>query len=675
MKTPVGFKEINNWKILGPNGFVEFDGVKCSKVDEYMEITFTSGDVLKATCDHKLYTPDEEIIELQDLQVGDQCLTDQDGYFLEVSEIETIDEDVLVYTPINVDDGHQYVTHDGLISKNCAFVPHSIMEELWASVYPVVSSAKGTKVILVSTPNGADGLFYEIYSKAEQRIANEANGIVEAKVNEDDEQWMPFKFLWDEVPGRDEQWKQTQLESFNHDYSKWNQEFGCVANDTLIDVEIDGEKKRLDISDILCHMEDFEEVEDENFTKNTRGMKVLTHTGYEDFSGVFKTEKQQVYKVYFSNGSELRTSANHGVYTSIGNVISVKNLKTTDIIQTDSGLSTPTIVIATGEFEHLYDLTDVKNIDKAYFTNGVLSHNCEFLGSSHILVRAERIGEMESVCTFINKQNTIKVKDYSGARMNVLHEPVVGNSYVIGCDISDGIGGDSTVIKVFDITNPLHIHEVAFLRENVMNTLNLPYILAVTGLDYNIAPILIESNHEGTIIKLLEQVYEYENVVSTKRDRLGIYSTAAVKVEACLKMKGYLESPHIKVDFFDQQFLTELKSFEKRKSGNKYGYTYGPKNKADDTVLATIWAFYVFSADIIEYYFDVEFGKYGYLDIPTVCKSFYSAQEVEASKDYFRTVVMESHNMLMNGEESSPFDDAEDVPEHRKTGIFTMGEW
>jgi hypothetical protein len=676
MKTAIGFKKIDNWRILGPNGFVDFDGIKCSEVDSFMEITFHNGSKLQATSDHKLYTPDEDIIELQDLEVGDDCLTDQEGYYLKVSEIEVIEESVLVYTPINVDDGHQYVTHDGLVSKNCAFVPHGIMEELWASVYPVVSSAKGTKVILVSTPNGADGLFYEIYDKAEKRVNNEKNGIVIEKVNEDDEQWVPFKFLWDEVPGRDEQWKATQIESFNGDLSKWNQEFGCVSGDTLVEVKMDDEKHTLSVTDLIFHMEDFEDHDSENYFSNTREMTVRTPDGYVAFSGIFRTAKQQLYKVFLDNGFEITVSGNHGFYTETMDVISARNLKTTDVLQVSNGCTAkPIMVVPTNEQDNLYDLTDVDNDAKSYLTNGIVSHNCEFLGSSHILVRAECISEMEAVTALINKDSKIKTKDYMGARMHVLHEPVAGNSYMIGCDISDGIGGDSTVIKVFDITNPLHIREVAFLRENVMNILNLPYILAVTGLDYNIAPILIESNHEGTIIKLLEQVYEYENVVSTKRDRLGIYSTAAVKVEACLKMKGYLESPHVQVDFFDQQFLTELKSFEKRKSGNKYGYTYGPKNKADDTVLATIWAFYIFNSDIIEYYFDVEFGKYGYMDIPTVCKSFYSESEIESSKEYFKTVVMESHNLLMNGSVESPFDDAEDIPEHRKTGVFNMGEW
>jgi len=45
-------------------------------------------------------------------------------------------------------------------SANCviidemAFIPQNICDEFFASVMPVISSAKGTKAIIISTPNG-----------------------------------------------------------------------------------------------------------------------------------------------------------------------------------------------------------------------------------------------------------------------------------------------------------------------------------------------------------------------------------------------------------------------------------------------------------------------------------------------------------------------------------------
>ncbi len=71
------------------------------------------------------------------------------------------------------------------------------MNEFFASVIPVVSSAKDSNVILVSTPNGTDNLFYDIWTQANSK---------EAKTNR--EGWRPFRIDWFEVPGRTEEWKE-----------------------------------------------------------------------------------------------------------------------------------------------------------------------------------------------------------------------------------------------------------------------------------------------------------------------------------------------------------------------------------------------------------------------------------------------------------------------------------
>lgn len=47
-----------------------------------------------------------------------------------------------------------------------AFIPKNIIEEFWASVIPIVSSDKNSKIIAVSTPNGASGKFYELWQQA-----------------------------------------------------------------------------------------------------------------------------------------------------------------------------------------------------------------------------------------------------------------------------------------------------------------------------------------------------------------------------------------------------------------------------------------------------------------------------------------------------------------------------
>ena len=68
--------------------------------------------------------------------------------------------------------------------------------------------------MIVSTPNGATGKYYDIFSKAQ--------------LEETDKNWNGWaweKMYWYELDDRDEQWKRDQLKMINHDMDKWNQEY------------------------------------------------------------------------------------------------------------------------------------------------------------------------------------------------------------------------------------------------------------------------------------------------------------------------------------------------------------------------------------------------------------------------------------------------------------------
>ncbi len=126
---------------------------------------------------------------------------------------------------------------DAARSKSCnvlmideaAFVPVGLMNELWASAYPILSSSKSSKCVMVSTPNGTGNLFYTTYTNA-----------ILGKSVKDDEQWTPVRIDWWDVPNRDEIWKQQQIVSFNYDMRKFNQEFGNEFHGstfTLVDIQ------------------------------------------------------------------------------------------------------------------------------------------------------------------------------------------------------------------------------------------------------------------------------------------------------------------------------------------------------------------------------------------------------------------------------------------------------
>ena len=89
-----------------------------------------------------------------------------------------------------------------------AFVPNHVADSFFASVYPTITSGKNTKVIIVSTPHGMNH-FYRMWHDAEKR-KNE---------------YIPTDVHWSEVPGRDEEWKETTIA--NTSEQQFKVEFEC----------------------------------------------------------------------------------------------------------------------------------------------------------------------------------------------------------------------------------------------------------------------------------------------------------------------------------------------------------------------------------------------------------------------------------------------------------------
>jgi len=105
-------------------------------------------------------------------------------------------------------------------------------DEFFTSVYPTISSGKESKIILVSTPNGLNH-FYSVWVNAVEN----RNG------------YNPIMVTWQDVPGRDERWKENTLAGMNFDIEKFNQEYACVTGDTKITIR-DKETKEIEVISI-----------------------------------------------------------------------------------------------------------------------------------------------------------------------------------------------------------------------------------------------------------------------------------------------------------------------------------------------------------------------------------------------------------------------------------------
>ena len=94
-----------------------------------------------------------------------------------------------------------------LLIDEAALIPQNVLKEFWASVFPTMSSFKQSQILVMSTPRGRQGLYYELYDGA----LKGKNGFVHKRVD------------WWQVPGHDEKWKESQIAVFGQDL--WDREF------------------------------------------------------------------------------------------------------------------------------------------------------------------------------------------------------------------------------------------------------------------------------------------------------------------------------------------------------------------------------------------------------------------------------------------------------------------
>lgn len=212
---------IEGFEVLTSEGYKDFTGIKRQTTDKTITIKFNNKSKIQCTEGHLLQTESDNFVEAHTLKVGDTVSG------LKIKSIEYIDDEEFVYDLLNVKDTAHYITNH-VTSHNCAFVNN--WDDFSASVLPVLSSGKQTKMIFTSTPNGLNH-FYRYYEGAKKGT----NGfdLIEVK--------------WYEVPGRDEAWKEETLQTLNYDHMRFAQEY-CVSGDSIVTVRDKATQEIFDVS-------------------------------------------------------------------------------------------------------------------------------------------------------------------------------------------------------------------------------------------------------------------------------------------------------------------------------------------------------------------------------------------------------------------------------------------
>jgi hypothetical protein len=240
--------------------------------------------------------------------------------------------------------------------------------------------------------------------------------------------------------------------------------------------------------------------------------------------------------------------------------------------------------------------------------------------------------------------------------------------YAIGGDVSEGVGLDSSVLEIFDITNPKEIVQVGEYVNNKIGPSEFTNVIAEICGHWGNPLLLIERNNQGTgVCDRLANEFMYQNLVSWgakeahKNKQNGMISHINTKYKAVLNMR-YFVNESKSVTFRSIDSLKEFKTFVRYPNGS----WKAKGGEHDDRVMATVWMLMSLYNDIAELYFEIE--ELDDCDRPLVIKpidqglfKYKSATSIYTNEEVAKIEHSNLAPMLFGGEGSMAASDMADL--------------
>ncbi len=254
------YKINKKYEVLTPEGFKDFDGVNIKIKEESVLFKFSNNREIGCSYRHKIDTPQGYKYGYE-LNVDDEILDGNGNVVTIINKIHDPNP-VELYDLINVDDErHRFIANDITVS-NCAFIPGNIWHDFFQSVYPSISAASTSKIILVSTPRGMNH-FYSIWTKAIKH-QNTFN---------------PIEIQWYNVPN----YAKTDRSGlkFEHEPGNTVYDFEDLHTNQIYSMTLSDIEKNL------------------NLNKENKRFRVLIDDEWEDFYGILKHRKRNDNKMTY----------------------------------------------------------------------------------------------------------------------------------------------------------------------------------------------------------------------------------------------------------------------------------------------------------------------------------------------------------------------------------------
>lgn len=315
--------------------------------------------------------------------------------------------------------------------------------------------------------------------------------------------------------------------------------------------------------------------------------EILTDKGWSEFHGVRKSKTSEIVKISLEDKKTLKCTSNHLLECKEG-FCEAKELTVGQEIKTTDGWKK---IESKRYYKENNDVFDALQVEKGnvYLTNGIVSHNCGFLGSSGTLISGEKLKSLTHDVPIVDREG---IKQYIPADKN--------RTYAMTVDVSRGKGLDYSTFSVIDVSE-MPYKQVCVFRDNFIGPVDYADIIHRIAKLYNDAYVLIEINDiGGQVADTLFMDFGYENVLFTESagrsgkrisggfgknvDR-GIRTTKTVKSIGCSILKLLIEQEQLIIPDFET--IQELSRFSKK--GNSYEAESGAHDDMVMTLVLFAW--------------------------------------------------------------------------------------
>ena len=327
--------------------------------------------------------------------------------------------------------------------------------------------------------------------------------------------------------------------------------------------------------------------------------EILTPNGYVDFSGVRTNKSINNLEIELSNNSTFTCTTNHPIFYN-GEFIRADELIIGDTLDhvDDTTVTIMDITHNSNEID-VFDIVEVDTLDHAYFTSGIKSHNCSFIGSVSTLIDANYLTSIKAI-------EPLKVPSLP-KEMKVWELPVHPDKlrvndweYVASLDTSMGVHADYSVMQLFLVKSNVECIQVAMMSSNKLGITDFCTKSLLLLKAYHQPNLIIEQNGIGQSSIDFFVSKEYDNMMhfDPKVRNLGLVSSGPLKGMACDIFKTYIQKNLMTIR--DETTIKEMLSF-----GRKGKSWEGLSGAHDDHILPCIWTAYylispLFYGNIIE---------------------------------------------------------------------------